>query len=459
MLKATYTVVGAARSGLAVARLLSEEGAKVFVSDVRSAKELSKEAEILESLRIDYEFGGHTERVLDADVIVLSPGVPPNIPVLLEAERQEIAVTNEVEIASKFCRGTIIGITGTNGKTTTTELLGHICREGGKKTFVAGNVGTPFSEIAREADAESLVVLELSSFQLERIESFHPHVALLLNVTPDHMDRYESIEDYGGAKLRITMSQDEEDWLICNGDDGWLQRIKDMKFKPSQLEFSIKNVVEEGAFLKDQMLTLSLEKGRTLDKVLPANDIGIQGPHNLANAMAAALAARVVGISVDSIGEGLRSFRGLPHRLEDVAIIDDVRYVNDSKGTNTDALRFALQSFKEPIVLIAGGRAKKNDYTELLPLVNQGVKTAILIGEAADEMAEQFDGLTRVIHAGSDLELAVKKAKEVAEIGDVVLLSPACASFDMFKNFEERGNQFKEIVHQLDKSLRSVEEY
>ena len=455
--KATYTILGAGRSGLAVARLLSEEGAEVFVSDARPESESFEQIEILELLGLDYEFGGHTDRSLDAETIVLSPGVPPSIPVLLEAEERGVRITNEIEIASCFCDGTIIGITGTNGKTTTAELIGHICREAGKKAFVAGNVGTPFSTIARQADAESIVVLELSSFQLERIESFHPHVAVLLNVTPDHMDRYESIEEYGSAKLWITTNQDESDWLIFNGDDKWLRRIKDMEFKPERLECSIRMSVEKGAFLDNENLTLRMGKEDNVEQVISASEIGIRGPHNLVNSMAAALATRVVGVSGRKISEGLRSFRSLPHRLEDVALVNGVRYVNDSKGTNTDALRFALASFEEPIVLIAGGRAKKNDYSELLRPVRERVKVAVLIGEAANEMADAFSELITVLHAEADLELAVEKAREVADPGDVVLLSPACASFDMFKNFAERGNTFKEIVRQLHQSSLTVE--
>ena len=449
--KTLYTVLGAARSGLAVARLLSEEGASVFVSDAGAEKESAKG--ILESLRIPYEFGGHTERALETGTIVLSPGIPPTIPLLAEAESRGIRITNEIDVASRYCRGTIIGITGTNGKTTTTELIGHICREAGRTTFVAGNVGTPFSEIAREAEEESVVVLELSSFQLERITSFHPHVALLLNVTPDHLDRYESIEEYGGAKLRITMNQTEEDRLIYNRDDGWLGRIAQMEFRPGILGYSVYQDVERGAFLRDGELTIRMEEGGEEVKVIPASEIGIRGPHNLANAMGAALAAASIGIPVGTIREGLRSFHPLPHRLEEVAVVEGVRYVNDSKGTNTDALRYALESFDSPIVLIAGGRAKKNRYEALLPLIADRVKAAVLIGEAAEEMSEEFEGLTEIVMAGFSLEKALERAAGLAEPGDVVLLSPACASFDMFRNFEDRGDAFRRLVLQMKRQV------
>lgn len=441
-----YTVLGAARSGLAVARLLSEEGESVFVSDAKRGDESLQSVEVLEALDIPYEFGGHSERVLEADVIILSPGIPPNIPILLEAEKRGIRVTNEIEIASRYCRGRIIGITGTNGKTTTTELIGHICRTAGRKTLVAGNVGIPFSEVTRQATADSLVVLELSSFQLEKIESFHPDVALLLNVTPDHLDRYESIEEYGAAKLRITMNQTEGDRLIYNGDNQWLRRIGQMDFRPKMLSYSLLHDVEAGAFLRDGNLMIQTDESEEAVAVIPAQEIGIRGPHNLANSMGAALAALSVGIPVGKIREGLASFRPLPHRLEEVAQINGVRYINDSKGTNTDALRYALESFDSPIILIAGGRAKKNRYDALLSLVEERVKAAVLIGEAAEEMEREFTGLTTIVMAGTSMESALQKASELAEPGDVVLLSPACASFDMFRNFEERGEVFRKIV-------------
>lgn len=443
---ARFSIIGAGRSGLGAARLLLEEGMSVFVSDAGEQGAGSEGVAALREMRAQFEFGGHTDRVLDADAIVLSPGVPPDIPILIRAAERGIPVTNEIEIASRFCRGRIVGITGTNGKTTTTELAGHIFREGGCRTFVAGNVGVPFSEVARQADEESVVVLELSSFQLEKIETLRPDAALLLNVTPDHLDRYAGLDEYGAAKLRIAMNQRPQDRFIYSADDAWLERIPSAGIIPTLLGFSIRREVPRGAFVRDGMLALRMEENGEVETVIPTDEIGIRGPHNLGNAMAAALAARSLGVDTESIGRALRSFRPLPHRLEEVGVIDGVRYVNDSKGTNTDALRYALESFAEPIVLIAGGRGKKNDYTALLPLMADRVKAAILIGEAADEMERAFAPLTRTIRAGFDMEAALAEAASVAAPGDVVLLSPACASFDMFRNFEHRGDVFRELV-------------
>lgn len=443
----TYSIIGAARSGLAAARLLKGLGENVFVSDAKSPESATDAIRVLEELEIPFEFGEHTERVLEAETIVLSPGVPPHIPVLEQAREKGLDITNEIEIASRFCRGRIVGITGTNGKTTTTELTGHIFRQAGWKTFVAGNVGTPFSEIVGQTDDQSVVVLELSSFQLEEIRTLRPDVAILLNVTPDHLDRYAGLDEYGKAKLRIAMNQGEGDRLIYNADDPWLQRVEGEDSEGvAKLAFSISREVGVGAFLSGEDLMVRLSDSDAEESVIGLGSIGIRGPHNVMNAMAATLAARSLGVNIADIRQALETFRALPHRLEEVAVIDGVRYINDSKGTNTDALRYALESFDAPIVLLAGGRAKKNDYSALLPLVKERVKTAVLIGEAAEEMEELFGPLTKTVRAGFDFENALNIATGHANAGDVVLLSPACASFDMFDNFEHRGNVFRELV-------------
>ena len=443
----SYGIIGAGRSGLAVARLLRSEGESLLVSDARPAGEMEEARALLESIDVEYEFGGHTERLLTAETIVLSPGVPPDLPILQQAREMGRRITNEIEIAALRCRGTIVAITGTNGKTTTTELIGHICRAAGRRTFVAGNVGTPFSAVVGETDDESVVVLELSSFQLEEIETFHPRVGVLLNVTPDHLDRYPSIEEYGGAKLRLTMNLDADDTLIYNADDEWLSRIGAMEFQPRLLPFTLSGELPdgvEGSTVIDGDLVLLIDGDH--ESILPVDRIGIPGPHNVMNAMAAALAARSIGVDVDAIGRGLTTFRSLPHRMEDVGTVDGVRYVNDSKGTNTEALRCALQSFTEPIVLIAGGKGKNNVYDELLPLLAARVKAVVLVGDAAEEMARAFAGSTRIEQAGYDMARAVDVAAGLAAEGDVVLLSPACSSFDMFRNFEHRGDVFRALV-------------
>ncbi len=440
----TYTILGAARSGIAVAKLLRAEGARVFVSDAKpaDAAALAK----LDAIGAEYEFGGHSERALEADVMVLSPGVPDTIPIVRAARERGIAITNEIEIAWRRSRAPIVAITGTNGKTTTTELAGHIFRAAGRRTFVAGNVGTPFSEIALDADPESVVVLELSSFQLEHIETFKPHVAVLLNITPDHMDRYADFEAYRRAKFRIVMNQDAGDAVVLNADDPNLEDLP-ANAASAAYAFSIEREPEHGAFERDGNLVVRM--GASEEIVMSVEDIRIRGPHNLYNAMAAALSARLLDVPSGTIRDALASFPGVSHRLEPVRTLDGVLYVNDSKATNVDAMWYALRSFTAPIVLIAGGRSKKNVYDAVLPLIAEHVRAAVLVGDAADEMADAFGAVTTVHHAGYSMEEAVRRARSLAHDGDVVLLSPACASFDMFENYEHRGEVFKALVAAL----------
>lgn len=449
---ATYSILGAARSGLAVARLLRLEGAKVFVSDSRGESESGEAMRALEEIGAEYEFGGHTDRVLEAGTLVLSPGVPDTIPIVRRAIEKGMTITNEIELAYRRCRARIVAITGTNGKTTTTELAGHIFRTAGRKTFVAGNVGLPFSEIAADADEESIVVLELSSFQLEHIESFRPHVAVVLNITPDHMDRYADLDAYREAKFRITRNQEAGDAMIYNVDDPNLASLPE-RSRARALGFSIEREITAGAFVNEGRLTRRMNaSGETEmkeEEIMNIEEIRIRGPHNLYNSMAAALSARELGVEVHAIREGLRTFQGVPHRLEPVRELDGVRYINDSKATNVDSLWYALSSFQEPIILIAGGKSKKNVYDALFPLIAERVKAAVLIGAAAGEMEEAFGSLTTIHRAGYSMEDAVALARDIAEPGNVVLLSPACASFDMFDNYEHRGEVFKKIVNEL----------
>lgn len=441
-----YAIIGAGRSGRAVARLLAGEDVSIILSDHAAEREEDREEyDALRELGITLEFGGHSDRVLEAKRIVLSPGVPPNIPVLLEAERRGTPITNEIEVAARYCRGRVIGITGTNGKTTTTELLGHCCRLAGRETWVAGNVGTPFSEIVKQVSAEGIVLLELSSFQLEKIERFRPDVALLLNVTPDHMDRYRTVEEYRDAKLRIMEKMTADDLVVYNRDDQWLSSIEVAETIPEIRWFSLSSGEEgrggaSGATVDDGWLAVGQEK------ILPVDEIGIRGPHNLANSMAAAIALQRIGLSSGEIADGLRSFHALPHRLEEIGRFNGVLWVNDSKGTNTDALKQALGSFRSPIVLIAGGRGKENDYRPLLPLVEEKVRTMVTLGEEEPLLVEAFESSTSILKAGMSLERAVELAESAAEPGDVVLLSPACASFDMFRGFADRGDQFRALV-------------
>lgn len=444
----TYAIIGAARSGLAAAALLRSEGARVLVSDAKPAEASGSAIAALDAVGADYEFGGHTDRVLDADVLVLSPGVPDTLPIVRRAAERGIQIVSEIEIAWLRCAAPVVAITGTNGKTTTTELTGEIFRRSGRRTLVAGNVGIAFSEIAPGADAESVVVLEVSSFQLEHIARFAPRVAMVLNITPDHLDRYPSFGDYAEAKLRITMNQEAGDTLVYNGDDPELAGLP-ARSRARLLAFGAVGEPAAGAFVHDGALHLRIDPEGAAERVIDVAEIRIRGPHNLANAMAAALGARSLGVPVEIIAEALREFPGVPHRLEPVREVDGVRWVNDSKATNVDSLRYALSSFTEPIVLIAGGRSKKNVYDAILPLLARNVKGVVLVGEAAGEMEAAFDDVVPTRRAGMDMGRAVEIARSLAVPGDVVLLSPACASFDMFDNYEHRGDVFKQLVNEL----------
>jgi len=456
-----YGILGAARSGLAVAGLLRSEGAQVLVSDLRSVDELSDALETLTAIGARFEFGGHTEELFDNDEIVLSPGVPDTIPIVVEARRRGITITNELEIASRRCRAPMVAITGTNGKTTTTELVGHLFRTAGWNTWVAGNVGIPFSEIAPKTLPEDVVVVEASSFQLEHIETFHPRVAVILNITPDHMDRYATFDRYVAAKRRITMRQTADDLLIYNNDDPALRDLPSHTSARTQ-KISLQGEVDFGACVRNDEVHLRTgEEGGTSEgdtRLIPIDRIGIRGPHNLYNAMASALVARAFGLDDDTIRDGLKTFAGVPHRLEPVAWIDGVQYVNDSKATNVNSLWYALQSFPGPIVLIAGGRSKKNDYTTILPLLSDHVRVVVLIGEAADEMEAAFGGIVPTRRAGFDLEAGIRMARGEAHEGDVVLLSPACASFDMFNNYEHRGEMFKTLVVRMSRENQETKQ-
>ena len=452
---ATYSVLGAARSGLAVARLLAGEGAVVFVSDSRPADQCADAVARLAGMGVESEFGGHTDRVLASSVLVLSPGVPDTIPIVRRAREAGIRITNEIEVAASRCPAPIVAITGTNGKTTTTELAGHIFRSAGRPTFVAGNVGTAFSEIVPQITPDAVVVLEVSSFQLEHVETFRPAVAVVLNITPDHLDRYANFEAYCQAKYRIAMNQGPDDALVVNADDPYAAAaIGYTAARPFGISIADDAMpLGHGAFRRGADLVIDTGAATRPERVLPTDEIRIRGPHNLYNAMAASVAARLLGVEVPVIADALRSFPGVPHRLEPVRELDGVRWVNDSKATNVDSLRYALASFAEPIVLIAGGRSKKNVYDAVLPLVAANVKAAVVVGEAADEMEQAFAPLTRVLRAGFSMESAVALARSVADPGDVVLLSPACASFDMFQNYEHRGDVFKHLVGALEPNV------
>ncbi len=444
-----FSVIGAARSGLAVAALLQRHGARVFVSDSAPAGRKSEALAELKRLGIAHELGGHSPRVLEADTIVISPGVPSDAPVVRDARSHGVQVLSELEIAGWFWRGPVVAITGTNGKTTTTSLTGRMFEDARIPSVVAGNIGTAFSQVVESGSPGGTAILEVSSFQLDHVEEFRPRVAMLLNITPDHLDRYEHrFENYIAAKRKIFERQGAGDALIFNWDDPVTREA--VALAPHdvlRLPFSVRETLPEGAFVQDGMLVTVIRGSRSA--IIAPDAISIPGLHNLANAMAATLAARFMGIPAASIRATLTNFKGVEHRLEFVRERNGVQYVNDSKATNVDSVWYALQSFTRPIIVIMGGRDKGNDYTRLFDLVQRHVTCVIAIGESAQNVEAAFRALVPVVRAGS-MEEAVRLGTARAVPGDVILLSPACASFDWFDNYEHRGRVFKEAVMKLE---------
>jgi UDP-N-acetylmuramoylalanine--D-glutamate ligase len=442
-----FTVLGAGRSGLASVRLLLKKRAKVFLSDSASAKKLADTAKVLEELGVEYEFGKNTHAALEADTIVVSPGVPLDTPILKLAREKNIPIIGEIELASEFAEAPIVAITGTNGKTTTTTLTGEIFGADSWNTVIAGNIGTAFADVVEDAQGEKAVcVVEVSSFQLDTIKSFRPKVSVILNITPDHLDRYKNYEAYIQSKFRITENQRGHDIFIFNYDDEVLRSFAD-SLAIRTLGFSLKEELKSGAYLAGDDLVIRI--GKEKDVVIAKDDIGIPGPHNLMNAMASVLAARSLGAGFDAIRKTLEKFKGVEHRIEFVRELRGVKYYNDSKATNVDSVKYALQSFKEHIVLIAGGKDKGNNYEAIKDLVKEHVKAIVTVGDGAKAIEKFFKGIVPLHPAEHSMVKAVDLAAEQAAKGDVVLLSPACASFDMFENYEHRGKVFKEIVNSL----------
>ncbi len=443
------SVIGAARSGVAVARVLKTKGASVFVSDYGKESGLGESISELRTLEIPFETGGHTDRALEADLIVISPGVPTGTPLLLDAGKREIPIVSEVEAASWFCTSPVIAITGTNGKTTTTTLVGRMLDDAKIKNAVAGNIGTAFSAILDGLNGSAIAVLEISSFQLDYITTFHPSVSVLLNITPDHLDRYEhSFEKYIASKCRIFENQTVNDILVYNHDDE-VVREQVRRFASQHvrlLPFGIERRFDEGAYVENGRLVTVL--GSAQNEIVETEQISIRGLHNLYNAMAATLASQAVRVKVPSLRATLKNFKGVEHRLEFVRELDGVKYINDSKGTNVDSVWYALQAYKEPLVVLIGGRDKGNDYSRLNEAVREHVKAIVAIGESAEKVENAFHALKKVVRANS-MEEAVTLARGLATAGDIVLLSPACASFDWFRNYEHRGQVFKQIVRSL----------
>ena len=438
-------VVGLGKSGLAAALFLRRRGAQVTVSDLRSAQALSKEIPSLLEAGISVEAGGHGLLTFRRqDLIVVSPGVPLSTPELVQVRTLGLPIIGELELAARFLKGDVLAITGSNGKTTTTTLCGEIFSAAGLKTLVAGNIGLPVIEVVDQSAPGAWSVLEVSSFQLETTESFHPHVAVILNITPDHLDRHGTFENYVAMKERIFANQTGGDYLILNGDDPVTQQAASRA--PSQiLWFSRSKIVRRGTFLLNGMVMFRASEQGTSVPVLPLAEISLKGEHNIENVLAAVCAACVAKIPAEVIARAVASFHAVEHRLEFVASIHGVDYYNDSKATNVDATAKAIASFPGNIHLILGGKDKNSDYTQLNALLRARVKAVYTIGSAAEKIEGQIAGVTKVVRAGT-LEAAVDQAAGQAVAGDVVLLAPACSSFDQFENYEERGRVFKQAV-------------
>ncbi len=439
-------VVGLERTGLATALFCRARGARVTATESRPESAVASAARLLREAGVELECGGHGRETFFAqDLIVPSPGVPPAIEPLAKARARGIPVWSEIELASRFLRGRLLAITGSNGKTTTTLLAGHILREGGRRVLVGGNVGTPLVSLVDESADDTLTVAEVSSFQLELIaEGFRPAFAAILNVTPDHLDRHPSLEAYARAKARIFENQREEDAAIVNGDDPAAAALAPAR--PRRFWFRRLGPVEEGACLEGSRIVFR-SAGRSVG-LLPLADIPMRGEHNVENVLAAGCLAALVGVAPETIRLAVRSFPGVEHRLEFVAEIGGVAYFNDSKATNVDAALKAIGAFPGSLVVILGGKDKGGDFAPLASALEGRTRLALLVGAAAAKIGTQLGDRIPAERAGT-LDRAVEIAFERAQPGDTVLLAPACASFDQFENFEHRGRAFKELVHQL----------
>ena len=436
------TILGAVRSGIGAAKLAKQLGAIPFVSDFGKIEKI----ESLDAERINYETGKHSDKVFDCDFIITSPGVPSNSEVLLKAKERNIKVITEVEFASWFCKGTIISITGTNGKTTTTSLMAHLLNSSGYNCYSAGNIGLAFSEVVLKMNENDFVALETSSFQLDCIDAFKPKYSMILNITPDHLDRYNySVDEYAASKFRVLENQDEDDFYIYNADDKYLVKEISNK-KVNKYSFSLNLTLANGSFYHNGDLNFAIA-GKS-EKVCSADSLKIKGEHNIANALAVLTVAKLIEIENSKIENAFRTFEAVEHRIEFVRELNGVQYFNDSKATNVDAVWYALRSFSEPLYLILGGKDKGNDYNQIKDLVKEKVKKIYAIGVSADKVYEFFKSIVDV-EKMSSLESVVEKANKEAVKGDVVLLSPACASFDMFNSYEHRGKVFKEAVNNL----------
>jgi UDP-N-acetylmuramoylalanine--D-glutamate ligase len=438
-------VVGLGKSGVAAALFLQARGARVTVSDAKAEEQLRQEIPALLDKGITVESGGHGERTFrDQDLIVLSPGVPVDVPLVGQARSRGVPVIGEIELASRFLKGHLVAITGSNGKTTTTTLAGEVISMGGYETLVGGNIGTPAISLVEESTSDTYNVLEVSSFQLETIESFHPEIAVILNVSPDHLDRHRTFQAYVAAKARIFEQQRESDFAVLNaGDKTCLELANHIR---AQTRWFSRREVKSGAYVKDGKIYWKDDEGE--QEMMPVSEIPLKGAHNLENVLAAVCVGRLVGCERHRIRRAVQEFKAVEHRLEFVASVNGVEYYNDSKATNVDATLKALESFPSGIHIILGGKDKGSDYSALSALLKERARRVYTIGAAAEKIELQIAGAAEIVHAET-LEAAVRRAAESAVAGDVVLLAPACASFDQFENYEHRGRVFKEAVQAL----------
>ena len=439
-------VLGGGESGVGTAILGIKEGFQVFVSDKGPIKEEYKK--VLKHYKIEWEELQHTEdKILNADVVMKSPGIPDAVPLVVALKESGVPVISEIEFASRYTKATIVGITGSNGKTTTTMLTGHIFKEAGLDVGIAGNIGDSYAKMVAERDHD-YYVLEISSFQLDGIVDFKPHIAVLTNITPDHLDRYDyEFDKYIASKFRIAMNQTKDDYLIYDADDDVIvDWLKKNPVNAKLLPFSLERKLDEGAFIEDDKIIIKIENNTT---EMSRDALALEGKHNVKNTMAATTAAKLISIRKETIRRSIESFQGAEHRLEKVLKIHHVQYVNDSKATNVNATYYALDSMKTPTVWIVGGVDKGNDYRELMPLVREKVKAIICLGKDNSKIIDAFGNVVDLMVETFAMDQAVKVAYKIAERGDTVLLSPACASFDLFENYMDRGNQFKAAIKKL----------
>jgi UDP-N-acetylmuramoylalanine--D-glutamate ligase len=439
-------VLGGGESGVGTAILGKKEGFEVFVSDFGPIKENYKD--VLTKYEIEWEEEQHTESlILNANVVMKSPGIPEKSPIVKKLVEKGISIISEIEFASDFTQAKTIGITGSNGKTTTTMLTYHLLKEGGLNVGLGGNIGKSFAWQVAEENYD-YYVLELSSFQLDGISQYRPDIAIITNISPDHLDRYEyKYENYIASKFRITMNQQEEDYLIYDADDEAISNwFKQNKTKAKLIPFSLNKTFENGAFIKDDTMDIIINNE---EFEMKTGEVSLEGKHNMKNAMAATSVAQLMKIRKQTIRESLSNFQGVEHRLEKVLKIQNVQYINDSKATNVNATFFALDSMTVPTVWIVGGVDKGNDYSELMPLVREKVKAIICLGIDNKKIIEAFSDVVDMMVEVDNMRDAVNTAKHLTEKGDAVLLSPACASFDLFQNYEDRGKQFKVAVQNL----------